>query len=314
MRLNCDIQIPSVEGLEDGVLTVGRIFNLDCKSSEGSIGDLSKSQLELAAEQKFALQLLKVKNVSDQQVQLEMTSYKVGEWKFEKIQLKQEDRLVELAVPPITVKTVIDQQEKPEMFGPIGPLRIPWPWLYIGILLAIVLYLIGVISLKVRRYMQRKALLAHLQDFETAMAPLQQFHAQSRKWQRDYAFFHTLQGSEEEMRLVLQDIDRLVRVYFIRKFKIPAHQWGRKLILRELRKEYRSTYKVHGALIQKWFNEIEKALNGTTKQKAEDIVQLHNQARKLLEKLDHDGASQQKGLRTESKGLLNLFLDILGLG
>ena len=311
MILNCEVVIPRVEGLEDGVLTVGRVFSLDCKSTEDLLGDFAKSQLELAAEQKYALNLLKVQSTNPKQIVLDVTSYKAGEWKFEKVFLKQEAQSVELHIPPLVVKTVIEQsqQEKPESFGPIGPLKIPW--LYICVLLVIVLYIIGVIVLKVRRYSQRKALLAHLQDFETAMAPLQQFHASSRKWQRDYTFFHSLQGSDEELKTVLQDMDRLVRVYFIRKYQIPAHQWGRKLILKELKKEHRSVYNTHSDLIQKWFLEIERALSGTAQRKAEDVIQLNSQARKLLEKLDHQDRSEKV---KSSTGFWASLLDLVGLG
>ncbi len=286
--MSCEIKIPPVEGLEENILTVGRIFHLQCTADIQEGFDFSKAHFELQEKNKLFFKVLKVASQDQKQLSIEATLYGTGEWKIENLILTDGVMKIPLGKFEAQVQSVIPEGIKAEPLGPIGPLKIPVPWLYIFILIAILLVLFGIMGARIRRRWQRSSLLNRLREYETPLTALQQFHAESRRWQRENSFFHDFKTEDASAKKVLEEINRQVRIFFIRRFQIPALDWNEKLILADLKKNHSKIFAENHLIIRKWYTEMSKVLAAKTSFKAQDIIQLHNEARKMLEKLDRD--------------------------
>ena len=286
--MSCEIKIPPIEGLEENVLTVGRIFHLQCAVDVPEDFDFSKAQFELHEKDKLFFKLLKVVSQDQKQVSIEATLYSAGEWKIENLNLFDGTKKISLGKFEAQVQSVLSQDVKAEPFGPIGPLKISVPWLYIFILIGVLLLLFGMIGVRIRRRWQRSSLLNRLREYETPLTALQQFHAESRRWQRENSFFHDFKAEDTSAKKVLEEINRQVRIFFIRRFQVPALDWNEKLILADLKKNHGKIFADNHLIIRKWYTEMSKVLAAKTAFKAQDIIQLHNEARRMLEKLDRD--------------------------
>ncbi len=284
--MSCELNIPTVKGLEDNILTVGRIFQLKCAAPIPEDFNFEAAHLVLPESDKLAFKIFKTVAQDKNTLLFEATLYRAGEWKAEDLVLDDGKHKISLGKFETQVQSVIPEGVQAEGYGPIGPLIIPLPWIYIFIISSAILFLVGTLGLQWRRRWQRNSLLKRLREYETSLSPLQQFHAESRRWQRENSFFHDPKINDESLLKVLKEIDHHIRVYFIRRFQIPALEWSQKLILADLKKYHRRIYDEHRDIIKKWFTEIGKALSPQFQLKAQDVVQFRDEARKLLEKLD----------------------------
>lgn len=286
--MSCELKIPNQPGLEENVLTVGRIFQLKCSAMVPEDFNFENAKLELAEKDKLSFKVFKVSAEDKGTLVLESTLYRAGEWKLDDLVLTDAKQKISLGKFETNVKSVIQEGVKAEAYGPIGPLIIPIPWVYIFILASALLLALGSLGLNWRRRWQRKSLLKRLREYETPLSALQQFHAESRRWQRENTFFYDSKVNDESIGKVLKEIDQQVRIYFIRRFQIPALEWNQNLILKDLKKYHRSIYNENLDIIKKWFTEVARALSPQFQLKPQDVVQLREEARKLLEKLDRD--------------------------
>lgn len=284
----CELKIPNQSGLEDNVLTVGRIFQMNCSATIPENFNFDAAHFELAENDKLAFKVFKFAAEDKTRIVAESTLYRSGEWKIDDLILTDGQQKISLGKFEVVVKSVIQEGVKAEPYGPIGPLIIPIPWVYIFIIVSAVLFALGSLGLNWRRRWQRKSLLKRLREYETPLSALQQFHSESRRWQRENSFFYDPKVSDESISRVLKEIDLQVRVYFIRRFQIPAIEWNQKLILKDLKKYHRTIYNENLEIIKKWFTEVTRAMSPQFKLKSQDVIQLRDEARKLLEKLDRD--------------------------
>ena len=291
--MSCELKIPPQPGLEDGALTVGRIFQLHCPVMLPEGFNLETAKLEIAENNKLTFKVFKILGEDKSTILIEGTFYRTGDWQLQDLVLTDGKQKVSLGKLEAKVQSVVPPDVKAEVYGPIGPLKIPIPWIYIFIIAVILLFLLGSIGIRLRRNWQRKSLLQRLREYETPLSPLQQFHAESRRWQRQYSFFHDFKNEDCSVSLVLNEINRQVRIYFIRRFQIPALEWNAQLILKDLKKYHRKIYDDNFEVIKKWFTEMTRALSPDFQLKAKDVIQLLEEARKMLEKLDRE--SEGKG-------------------
>lgn len=289
--MSCEIKIPTVQGLDEGVLTVGRIFHLNCPAKIPEGFNFSQAKFDIKDPTHF--KILKIAAQDQSQVSIEATFYAPGEWKIEDLILTDSQSKISLGKFETLVQSVLSPDVKPEPYGPIGPLKISVPWLYVTIVGFVVLFMVSFLFIRLRRRWQRNSLLERLLEYETPLSALQQFHAESRRWQRQNSFFHDYQMDKSAIA-VLQEINKQVRVFFIRRFQIPALDWNEKLILLDLKKYHRQIHDENQQIIKKWFSEMSKCLSNEANVKAQDIIQLHHEARKMLEKLDLEAQAQSK--------------------
>jgi len=284
--MSCEINIPAVKGLQDNVLTVGRLFELKCPATIPENFNFETAKIELPESERLSFKIFKTAAQDKNTLIFEATLYRAGTFQAEDLIFTDGQQKISLGKFEAQVQSVIPEGVKAEAYGPIGPLIIPIPWVYIAIVASAILFLLGSLGLQWRRRWQRKSLLNRLREYETAVSALQQFHSESRRWQRENTLFHDPKINDESLERVLKEIDQQVRIYFIRRFQIPALEWNQKLILKDLKKYHRKIYDENFEFVKKWFTEITRALSPQFKLKAQDVIQLQEEARKLLERLD----------------------------
>jgi hypothetical protein len=299
----CQLQIPPVRGLEDNVITVGREFVLDCKGDFSKLGDSKEWTINFAENQNtHALKILNSEFVTGDELKLTVTSYTAGPQSFNPLQLKKGDEIIPLGRVDFNVQSVIvqkaDQQVEP--YGPMA-VSLSWPlafWIYTTILIIAIVTFSG---LKILRRLQRKALLESLRRHDSASAPLAEFHQHYRRWRRENLFFHgasSVNVEQDHLKNLLTEVNQAFRVFLIREFKVPALQWSDRLILQEFKKYHKSIFELYGNDLRKQFTEVEKAKAAADQIKAQDVVQLTENLRKLAEKMDAaEKSSSKKGER-----------------
>src|SRR5690349_9894755 len=136
--------IPKTGGPALDSLTVGARFNLKCHGDIAVNWDQNEvPHLKFAKEDEtYSLAILNVVQQTPNDVQLEVTAYKAGDFHPEYIRVLQgggtAEKGFETSNPKWQVKSVLDPKQPPQPYGPIGPwsLGLPlWFALVVGIMM-----------------------------------------------------------------------------------------------------------------------------------------------------------------------------------
>ncbi|MCB0413211.1 MAG: hypothetical protein KDD50_02685 [Bdellovibrionales bacterium] len=241
-------------------LTVGDKFTLVCTGDE--LQELKKPlTIQFPAEDKnleYTLNVLEVGSLSNTRVDLVVTSYKPKH--YSNYQVRIEGNGVMFLTSPLEfdIKSVLKEGEQPQLKGPAGPLELSlpvWYWLGWGCFAILLLWLI--VS-RYRKYSQRKRVVDELTQFKTALTPFQFYNKEVRKLQRMANMKESARKEDFNESLFLAKLDENVRMYLVREFKVPAHQWSSKETMAEIKKRHRIIYEEFGAKIKRWLFEIDK--------------------------------------------------------
>jgi hypothetical protein len=138
---------------------------------------------------------------------------------------------------------------------------------------------------KLRRRLQKRRLLEKLREHDAAQTPLAEFHQKLRLLKRDHELFAGVAVTSDESAQVIRKLDAAFRVFLMRRFELPALDWTDRVLLREFRSENRGIFETHGEGLRRLLNEFRSA--GVSKKvEARDVLQLSEQTRNLVEKLD----------------------------
>ena len=197
---DCELKIPKLEMLPDGVITVGRKLILDCKGIFPKDFKPEAWPIEWAENQNpHSLKILSSNFISPEEVQIEVTSYMAGVIQFQPLKLKLGEEKVDLGKVSFEVQSVIQQQEAPvEPFGPMA-LAMKWPlalWLTLAFIVIVIMTAMG---LRLRTYFQRKNLVEELRKHDSALSPLAEVHKAYRQWRREKNFFYDEEASSEQL-------------------------------------------------------------------------------------------------------------------
>lgn len=218
-----------------GSLTVGQRYQLNCK------GDIPLEWPKEGywhvttprADQKYALQILRPLEVNSQSVRLEVTSYNTGQLEMDYLRIFKGDVGFEITKPNWKVATVIQQTQEPtKPFESIGPYALGFPmWILFSMGAALAVLLVIVIR-SVRKWNQRRRLREELRLHRTALSPLHQYYRDARNLKRklDNA------KSQDDLRGFVDGLNKEFKLYFVRKFEIPALDWSDRQTVREVRK------------------------------------------------------------------------------
>lgn len=296
--MQCDLDIPKISGLEDNQLTVGREFYLICKGDWPKDLKTESLAFEGDANMKYVLKILNFEFRSPTEADIKVTSYIAGKVQVPQLVITDGAQKVDLGQVAFEVTSVLPAQgaegmtageqapAKPEPYGPMGPAVIPVPLLYWLFLLAVILFTGGLIALRMWRFNQRREMLLRLKEHDVALSPLQEFHQAMRKLQRANAAFYGKEASEEELRSGMKELSRMFRVYVSRRLRVPAFEWGERLIVKELRREHRAVHDEYAKKIHGLFTEFRKAETTNTKITSSDVSQLAEVLRKTLEGIE----------------------------
>jgi hypothetical protein len=284
--IQCKVDIPKLPGLDDASLTVGREFYLNCTGEWPK--DLQQDKLSFSGDEnlKYQIKLLGFEFRTPNDADLKVVSYLPGEHKLPNLVLTDGAQKLELGPVEFQLQSVIQQGEKVEPFGPMGPATIPVPLFYWIFILAVVVFLGLAGALRVWRYQQRRAMLLRLKQHESALTPLQEFHQSMRKLQRVNPAFYDREATAEEFRQGLDELSRMFKMYVSRRLSVPAFEWNERLILADLRRYHPQIFTDYSRKIRDLFGEFKKAEGANAKLHSKDVVQLSESLRKVLENIE----------------------------
>lgn len=306
--MQCAVDIPKISGLEDNQLTVGREFFLICKGDWPK--DLQQENLQFAGDEnmKYTLKVQGFEFRSPEEADIKVVSYVAGPVQIPALVITDGQKSVELGQVSFQVASVLPQQqtqeqtqEKVEPYGPFGPATIPVPWVYWLAFAGTLLIAGSLVALKVWRWNQRRSMLLRLKEHDVALAPMLEFHQSMRKLQRANPVFYGKAATPEELRAGTQELARMFKVFLIRRLKVPAFEWGERMILADIRRYHPAVHAEYAKKIQALFLEFRKAESAETKLSASDLSQLAQALRKNLEGIEvllsQEEAAAQKGKR-----------------
>ncbi|MGE5086862.1 MAG: hypothetical protein ACM3MG_11215 [Bacillota bacterium] len=293
--IQCKVEIPNVPGLKENELTVGREFLLVCDGEFPKNLAQDKLQLVLKPEQKYSINLRGFEFRSSTQADIKITSYTPGPVQFENLQLTDGVQTVDLGPVSYKLESVIPPQQPPapgqqpvkvEPYGPIGPMTISVPSLYWTILASVIGLVILVIATKVFRIVQRRNMIERLKEHDSALSPLSQFHQSLRRMQRENTVFFGGAPKAEDIVLCLDETRSMLKLYITRRYKIPALEWGPRLILKNLKKYHPNVYQDTGTELEKLMKEFVHANEDRTKLSGSDVLNLSKRTRLLVEEME----------------------------
>ncbi len=284
--IQCKVDIPKVQGLDDGLLTVGREFYLICDGEWPK--DLAQDKISFEGEtaQKYQLKLLGFEFRTLTEVDLKVTSYLAGGHKFPNLILTDGEKKVELGPVEFQVQSVLTQGEKVEPYGPFGPATIPVPIFYWLVLVGVLVLVSVSIGFRVWRHNQRQAMLEKLKQHESSLSPLQEFHQSMRKLQRSNTVFYGSSSSAEEIQLGMTELSRMFKVYISRRLRVPAFEWSERLILADIRHYHPEVFGEYSRKVHDLFSEFKKAQGSSYKLQDKDVTQMAESVRKVIEGIE----------------------------
>ena len=297
------IDCKPLQDIETTPLTVGVKFDLSCEGEWPEVFDTAKAEMRISPEDKFKIKLIEIQKQSTSKYLLKVVSYKTGLHDLKAVQIVDVDHSVVLSDLKFGVKSVMDPQ-KPidKSFSLIGPMEVSvalYYWLACGFaLLFLALVIFGIL----KKRWDRKKLILELQQFDSAQTPYQQFHATGRQLKRQHLFLSsesTEKVEEKEFVQLTNEIEKSLKLYVTRSYRVPALKWSENDIVSELRKEFKK--RGSGQNDEEMLIELKKVLKeGTLMQKTnnyhgQDVRQLLKMAQSIVEKLFQ--AEQKKGLK-----------------
>lgn len=297
--MQCQVDIPAVEGLQNNELTVGRVFFLRCQSGNETPWpkniDIEKLQFVLTPEQKYQIKLLGFEFRTGDTADLKVTSYVGGPVDFKNLQVTDQTQAVDLGPVQFKVKSVLEPpkegQAQVEAYGPMGPASIHFPLVYTVSIVLVIALLTLFIAQKVFRWSQRRRVLARLRQHDAALAPLPQFHQSWRKLRRENPVFFGKDFERTHIEGAFDQLNNFLRIFLIRELHVPALEWSDKLILADLRKYHKVVFLEAGPDLKKLLGEFTQGEKNKTTLSAQDILVLSEQTRRCVEKIDQVKAS-----------------------
>jgi hypothetical protein len=277
---HCNLQTP------DGNLTVGQEFSVTCDGALPHL-DIAKTEIRLDEADRYKLHLLSMQQ-TDNQLQLVVTSYEVGDHQLKAVQLVDPTNSLVLGDLSFSVKSVLDPKEPPsEPYGPRGPLGLSLPWWYYALWVVVIAVVVGYVVRRLRQYWQKKKLIEEMVNQGSALTPYHQFTKTIRQLQRQHLFLAEPAGTvpEEEKKAVLSELENSYRLFLGRSFLLPTLQWNDGQILSDLRRSHRSLFRVQGEKIRQLLREYERARSAVQSLQAKDFAQLMQLSRHNVDDL-----------------------------
>lgn len=244
--LKCATDLPKVDGLEDGQMTVGRHQILKCDGDWNKAFDFSKADIKLEEKSKVAVKIFKVEARDTSSFEIDFTLYQSGKFQFPNFILTDGTNEIDLGAQNFDVISVIKPPtdgKPPEPFGPIAPLNLAWPAIYFISLFVVVLTVVAVTFSTVRRRQRYKRLIDGLKQYDSALDP-------------DLQFYRSMRLLEKE-NYPIAEIEKAFRLYVLRIFQLPVFDLNNGQAIRFMKKR-RPQYQKQRAQLKKLFEEFEE--------------------------------------------------------
>lgn len=290
--VQCKMEIPAVEGLQENTLTVGREFILVCEGEFPRDLHTDKIQLIIPPEYKYNIHLLGFEFRNPTTADIKVTGYRAGEFKIPDLQITDGTQTVSLGEVAYRLESVLpapqpgEQQAKQEPYGPIGPAKLSVPMLYWAILAGAVALVFVLVLARIYRVVQRRSMLERLREHDSALTPLSQFHQDLRRLQRKNPVYFGVPATAEDVQAAFASLHRSFLLFVTRQYKVPAFEWSERLVLRDLKKYHSRLYAEFGSDLKKLYREYTLGAKDQTKLSENDVLNLTARTRLLLEKME----------------------------
>lgn len=288
-HLNCQIEIPPVDGLIDNQLTVGRDFFIHCKGEWPKDFVIEKAHFFWEKEQqKYFLKLLELQQRSGDEIDLKVTSYMAAKVQIPDLLLTDGAKTIGLGPINYEVASVLDpKQQKPVPYGPISAISIIWPLAYTLVVSAIGAFILGYIFRILWKKKQERVLKQKLRELETPLLPEAQFFKDYRSLKRESPiFYHDFTAGDI---LEARDrVDRMLRVFVSREFGVLATEHSSQRTLKDLRKNKRWVQLLTPELeadMARILVELERSKKDQERLDRADVLQYASWSQGLIEKL-----------------------------
>lgn len=286
-RLECALDTTKDPGdaLGGAELTVGSVFHLGCKGA-GDLPEGASWTLKLAPEQKYMLHLLKQTREGDRWT-FAVTSYRVGDHAIESATLVSSDGR-EWATGPLNLKvvSVLDPVQPPEKpYGPMGPIPVGIPVIWILSLIGIALFLTLTLGLKIVRRLARRRFLEALKAREPLGGALHEVHRRLRQMQRHRVLFAGKTAPPGEALDVVRELDGLLVDYLEQRFQEPLQKRPWPEAFKRVAKKIPPSRKAEAESLRRLGKELKTALVAD-RVEAKDAIQLTENLRQVVEALD----------------------------
>lgn len=287
-----------VEGqpADEAGFTVGEVFDLDCSGSSSTFQE--PLQIHLPKNAEYALQLLKPLDITENHVKYQMTAYRPGDHKFKDLAVvDSEGRGFLIESFELKVQSVMTGSQQQEPFGPLSPLKMPWPvWPFFttGVILVV---LVGWSLIFARRRLQKKLLEKNIKKFLSPLGSYHQFSKDLRGIKRSVIFSTHHDWSTLQVIEFLDKLSESYRLFLLREFIVPATTWRIPLIIRAIKRKDRHGFEKYKNLMLRALRELEAAKTHPATLKPADCEQLAQitwQAVDLIWKTKREG----KGVQT----------------
>lgn len=240
-------------------ITVGDKLSMTCSGDSVS---WRENSIDFKPEQeKIRYKILKIDSLAPTGGRFQITTYKADQ-EAPKVMILTDGQTEVSVVPPlaIDVVSVVEKTEDgkpPQPFGPVGPSDLSWPvWLWPTVVLFLGGFILFLI-VRLRKYHQKKKIKLDLQKHRTALSPADQLSKDLRNLHKQISFkpldssslsqtqlsmsaplqSHISQGSQEQSRQILRELDQAFRLFLVRQFAVPAQTWGVPALQKEIRKQ-----------------------------------------------------------------------------
>lgn len=293
MSRPCELEIPSVQGLPENVLSVGRIFHLKCMPDsffniEGP-NYLFVLPKEYQKAQPPIFKVLDFRWDNPQTLLITGVSYQVGQFEIPDFSVHLGEKDYSIGAIKFEVQSVIENpQEQKDPYGPIGPLKLAYPMFLWIILASLILVFLGQIIRIWLRRRQRQKLIESLLRHESPASPMSEFFSFYRSWQRK---FYDLKDEDIRLNEAAEKIEHAFKLFLTRSFRVPAFEWSAPLVWKEILKQLSSekNEKNQTEQLGKKVKSLLKEFKGFRQKnilKSQDVRQLLEESSQICQALD----------------------------
>lgn len=271
-ELQCERQIPEIKELKDQEITVGRHIILQCSGEIDSGFNIKEAQFQLDEKNKYTVQVLKAAFKSNSHIEIDMTFYSAGEFKFPDLVLEDGKNELHLGSQNFKVETVIEKKSDgklPEPFGPIFPASLAWPAIYTLIVVVTALVFLSFGLWLIKKRLHYRKLIAQLKNYESSVSA-------------DLQFYRSLR-SLEARNYPLKDLEKAFRLYILRSYQVPALELKDSELLSFFKKN-NPWLKKERLEIKKFLSDFQLIQNKSTDPNNKEVISL---TKSLLQKMYH---------------------------
>lgn len=275
------------KGLEQPI-TVGKVFEFNCKGEFPL--NLQVDQVQVAGiEDKYAIKVLKFELRDPATADIQMTSYRVGQQKFETLQIS--DGVHTFNLPGINFEVVSvlpppeGMTEPVKPFGPFGPMQISVPWVYWTIIISIlgIVLMLAAWSWKKRR--NRIEILREIKKRTTGPTPVVQFHRDLRILTKKAGVLDRQDQLLIPAQEYLKELRQIGETFWGQKFNMALLGQSADRLEPEFKSQAPKVYVKYKDEIKFWNKRWQRLFATSQKAQMKDLVDMTFETRSLIEKM-----------------------------